>query len=104
MDKTPEGNCFVDTDSITIREAPDHLLLHSLWPDDGVINRITDDTDAVISVTDDGGELLRGTSPHLSRDSGVGRKPRARFAVLALDYNYKEIMDRHNGTISVELS
>ena len=108
VDKTPEGNCFVDIDSDMIREALTNLLSNAIrYTDDGgrvVITVSIDDTDAVISVTDDGMGIAPEDIPQTFSRFWRAEESRERASGglgvgLAIT---KEIMDRHNGTISVE--
>jgi len=108
VDKTPEGNCFVDIDSDMIREALTNLLSNAIrYTDDGghvVITVSIDDTDAVISVTDDGMGIAPEDIPQTLSRFWRAEESRERASGglgvgLAIT---KEIMDRHNGTISVE--
>ena len=108
VDKTPEGNCFVDIDSDMIREALTNLLSNAIrYTDDGGHVTITvsiDDTDAVISVTDDGMGIAPEDIPQTFSRFWRAEESRERASGglgvgLAIT---KEIMDRHNGTISVE--
>ena len=108
VDKTPEGNCFVDIDSDMIREALTNLLSNAIrYTNDGGHVAITvsiDDTDAVISVTDDGMGIAPEDIPQTFSRFWRAEESRERASGglgvgLAIT---KEIMDRHNGTISVE--
>ena len=108
VDKTPEGNCFVDIDSDMIREALTNLLSNAIrYTDDGghvVITVSIDDNDAVISVTDDGMGIAPEDIPQTFSRFWRAEESRERASGglgvgLAIT---KEIMDRHNGTISVE--
>ena len=108
VDKTPEGNCFVDIDSDMIREALTNLLSNAIrYTNDGGHVAITvsiDDTDAVISVTDDGMGIAPEDIPQTLSRFWRAEESRERASGglgvgLAIT---KEIMDRHNGTISVE--
>ena len=108
VDMTPEGNCFVDIDSDMIREALTNLLSNAIrYTDDGghvVITVSIDDTDAVISVSDDGMGIAPEDIPQTFSRFWRAEESRERASGglgvgLAIT---KEIMDRHNGTISVE--
>ena len=108
VDKTPEGNCFVDIDSDMIREALTNLLSNAIrYTDDGghvVITVSIDNTDAVISVADDGMGIAPEDIPQTFSRFWRAEESRERASGglgvgLAIT---KEIMDRHNGTISVE--
>ena len=108
VDMTPEGNCFVDIDSDMIREALTNLLSNAIrYTDDGghvVITVSIDDNDAVISVTDDGMGIAPEDIPQTFSRFWRAEESRERASGglgvgLAIT---KEIMDRHNGTISVE--
>ena len=108
VDKTPEGNCFVDIDSDMIREALTNLLSNAIhYTNDGghvVITVSFDDTDAVISVADDGMGIAPEDIPQTFSRFWRAEESRERTSGglgvgLAIT---KEIMDRHNGTISVE--
>ena len=108
VDMTPEGNCFVDIDSDLIREALTNLLSNAIrYTDDGghvVITVSIDDTDAVISVSDDGMGIAPEDIPQTFSRFWRAEESRERASGglgvgLAIT---KEIMDRHNGTISVE--
>lgn len=107
-DKTPEGHCYVDIDSDLIHEALINLLSNAMRysNDNGhvVMSVSIDGSDGVILVADDGvgiaPEDIPQTFSRFWRAEASRERASGGLGVgLAIT---KEIMDQHNGIISVE--
>lgn len=109
-DKTPDGECFVDMDSDLIREAVTNIMSNAMryTPEGGwVIVRVERDRshgEALVSVQDTGIGIAKEDIPRVfSRfwRSDVSRERVSGGLGVGLALT-KEIIDKHNGTISVE--